>query len=129
MAKVEVKAKTPKTGKEAAILVDLGENATNAISLFGDAVVFSNYLANQKVHIQAGMRRYLDAGKSQDEIQKLFDSYRPGVTMDRVVDPVAALANRLAKLPPEEQIAMIEELRKKAALIAGAQAPGTEDEE
>jgi len=128
MAKVEVKAKTPKTGKEATILVDLGENAVDAIERFGDAVVFSNYIANQKVNVQAGMRRHLDAGKSQAEIQTVYDTYKPGVTMDRVVDPMVTLANRLSKLSEEDQLKAIEELKARVVRGGSIQADAGEDE-
>lgn len=122
---VEVKAKTPKTGKEAAIMVDLGENMQDAADRFGADVIFSNYLANVKIGIQSGIRRYLEAGKSQQEIQQMFSNYKPGVTMDRVVDPIAALARKMAAATPEEQAAMFEELKKKLASAAG----GTSEEE
>jgi len=110
---VEVKAKAPKLEKEAAVMVDLGENVQDAISRFGEEVVFSNYIANVKIGVQSGIRRYLEAGLSQEEIQSKFENYKPGVTMDRVVDPVAAMAAKLSKMSPEERAAAFEELRRK----------------
>jgi len=112
---VEVKAKAPKVEKEATIMVDLGENAEDAIARFGADVVFSNYLANVKIGVQSGIRRYLEAGLDQDAIQGKFDDYKPGVTLDRVVDPVAALANKMAKMTPEEQEEAFTKLRAKIA--------------
>lgn len=116
---VEVTAKVPKLSKEATVLVDLGDNGADAIAKFGDEVVFSNYLANSKVGIQSGIRRCIEAGLNANDIQAKFDSYRPGVTMDRVVDPVAALAAKLSKMTPEEQEAAFAELRAKIAARAG----------
>lgn len=111
----EVTAKAPKIDKEATVIVDLGENVEDAIARFGADVVFSNYLANVKIGVQSGIRRYLDAGLDANAIQAKFDSYKPGVTLDRVVDPVAAMAAKLAKMTPEEQEAALEQLRAKIA--------------
>jgi hypothetical protein len=110
---VEVSAKAPKISKEAKILVDLGENAEDAIARFGAEVVFSNYLANVKIGVQSAIRRYLEAGLDQDAIQAKFENYKPGVTLDRVVDPIAAMAAKLAKMTPEEQEAAFAALRAK----------------
>jgi hypothetical protein len=109
----EVSAKAPKIGKEAKILVDLGETAEDAIARFGAEVVFSNYLANVKIGVQSAIRRYLEAGLDGDAIQAKFENYKPGVTLDRVVDPVAALAAKLAKMTPEEQEEAFAKLRAK----------------
>ncbi len=109
----EVTAKLPKLEKEATVLVDLGENCEDAVARFGAEVVFSNYLANTKVDVQAGIRRYINAGLDQAAIQAKFDNYKPGVTMDRVVDPVAAMAAKMQKMTPEEQEAAFAELRRK----------------
>lgn len=116
---VEVTAKAPKIEKEATIVVDCGENLQDAISRFGEEVVFSNYLANVKISCQSGIRRYLEAGLSQEAIQEKFDGYKPGVTLERVVDPVATLASRFAKMTPEEQAAAFDELKNR---LAGGQA-------
>jgi hypothetical protein len=116
---VEIKAKAPKVDKEAAIMVDLGDNAQDAIDRFGAEVVFSNYLANVKIGVQSGIRRYLEAGLGQDEIQAKFENYKPGVTMDRVVDPVAALANKMKSMTPEEQAALFAQLREKLEAAQG----------
>lgn len=118
---IEVSAKAPKVGKEATIMVDLGDNVQDAIDRFGDEVVFSNYQANVKITVQGGIRRYLESGLSQDEIQAKFDGYKPGVTLERVVDPVAALASKFAKMSPEEQAAAFADLKAKLEAAAGSQ--------
>jgi hypothetical protein len=109
----EVTAKAPKLEKEATVIVDLGENVQDAIARFGEEVVFSNYLANVKIGVQSGIRRYLDAGLDANAIQEKFASFKPGVTMDRVVDPIAAMAAKLSKMTPEEREAAFAQLRAK----------------
>lgn len=112
---VEVKAKAPKIDKEAAVMVDLGDNVQDAITRFGEEVVFSNYIANVKIGVQSGIRRYLEAGLDQDAIQAKFGDFKPGVTLDRVVDPIAALAAKFAKMTPEEQAEAFAKLKEKLA--------------
>ena len=109
----EVSAKAPKVEKEATVIVDLGENAEDAIARFGGDVVFSNYLASVKINVQAAIRRYLEAGLDADAIQAKFENYKPGVTMDRVIDPIAALAAKLQKMTPEEREDAFAKLREK----------------
>jgi hypothetical protein len=109
----EVTAKAPKLDKEATVLVDLGENVEDAIARFGAEVVFSNYLANVKIGVQSAIRRYLEANIAANDIQAKFDTFKPGVTLDRVVDPVASLANKLKTMSPEEQEAIFASLRAK----------------
>lgn len=110
---VEVTAKAPKVEKEATIMVDLGDNVQDAIARFGEDVVFSNYLASVKINVQSAIRRYLEAGLDANAIQAKFENYKPGVTMDRVVDPIAALAAKLAKMTPEEREDAFAKLRAK----------------
>lgn len=111
----EVKARDGKEGKEATIIVDLGDNLTDASTKFGEEVVFSNYLANAKISVQSGIRRYIKAGLDNDAIQAKFDTYKPGVTIDRVVDPIATLAAKLMKMSPEEREVAFASLRAKLA--------------
>ena len=115
MAQVEVTAKDGKDegAKAATVLVDLGENAQDAIERFGADVVFSNYIANVKIGVQAGIRRYLKAGIDPAGIQAKFDNFKPGVTMDRIVDPIAALANKMAAMTQEEREEAFATLRAK----------------
>lgn len=120
---VEVKAKSPKKEREAAVMVDLGENVQDAIDRFGADVVFSNYIANVKIGVQSGIRRYIENDMSDEDIQAKFDTFKPGVTMDRVVDPIAALAKKMAAMSDEERETAFAELRKKIeGQVSGASA-------
>lgn len=109
----EVTARDGKDGRDATVVVDLGENLDDAVARFGAEVVFSNYLANVKIGVQSGIRRYIKAGIDDAAIQAKFDNYKPGVTMDRVVDPIAAMAAKLSKMTPEEREAAFAQLRAK----------------
>jgi len=131
MSDVEIKAKK-KIGdedKEATIYVDLGEDLEQAITKFGEAVVFSNFKASAKITAQAAMRRYLETKKSAEEIVKLMAAWKPGVAIERVSNPVAAFKAKFASMTPEEQIAALADLKKDVKTSGGAaptQGPSTD---
>jgi len=123
MTDVEIKAKK-KIGdedKEATIYVDLGEDLEQAITKFGEAVVFSNFKASAKITAQAAMRRYLEAKKSAEEIVRLMAAWKPGVAIERVSDPVAAFKAKFASMTPEEQIAALADLKKDVKTAGGGE--------
>lgn len=125
MGDVEIKAKK-KIGDEdveATIFADFGESLEDAITKFGEAVVFSNFKASAKITAQAAMRRYLEAKKSAEEIVKLMAAWKPGVAIERVSDPVAAFKAKFAGMTPEEQIAALADLKKDIKTAGGAATP------
>ena len=114
MADVEIKAKK-KIGDEdmeVTVYADMGNDLEDAITKFGEAVVFSNFKAAAKITAQAAMRRYIEAKKSTEEIVKLMAAWKPGVAIERVSDPVAAFKAKFASMSPEEQIAALADLKK-----------------
>lgn len=104
---LEVTAKTG-DGKEATLNFDFGVDLNDAVSKFGEEVVFTNYRKSAKIDLQSVMRRYLKAGK---DINELLDIWKPGVTLERTVDPKAAAKNAFSKMSPEEKKAFIQELK------------------
>ena len=97
-----------KDGKEATVNFDFGTDLETAVDMFGDAVVFSRFRAASKIDLQSVMRRYLDAGK---DCQELLTLWKPGVTLERIVDPKAAAKNAFAKMDAAEKEAFLAELR------------------
>lgn len=123
-----VTAKAPKINKEATISVDLGTDCDDAVARFGKDVVFSNYEANVVIGIQAAIRRYLEKGKTVEEIQTIFNTFKPGVMLTREVDPLAAFARSMEGKSEEEMQKVFEELKAKiAAKSAGQPAEPTEE--
>ncbi len=98
---------------------DFGDNLADAIKKHDDAVVFTNYKANGTVVIQAGIRRELEANKSQTEITAKFKGYKLGTAMDRSIDVQAAFTAKWASMSPEERKAMLVELQAAEKAAAG----------
>lgn len=97
----------------ATIAKDLGEDINDAVKKFGPEVVHSNFKSAAKITAQAAIRRYIEANKTQEEIAILMEPWKPGVAIDRVIDPVAALVGRWDSYSPEEQQAILAKLKTK----------------
>ena len=91
MEKREIKASLPDDGKEAIIIVDYPESLEEAEEAYGAIALLSNAFANWRITLQAGVRRLLKIGKSQEEIQHLMGSAKMGVaTVGAKMDPIEA---------------------------------------
>jgi hypothetical protein len=113
MAVNEIKA-TKKIGdveKEAVIAYDFGGDLDGAVVLFGAEVVYANFVRSSVITAQAAMRRFLEDGKAADEIVAKMSTWKPGVPMERVVDPIAATLSRFQSMSPEDQLALLEKLK------------------
>jgi hypothetical protein len=114
-----ITAKLPKNDPplESKCEYNTGASLQEKVDLFGEKAV--NDLAEDTliIDIQAVMRRAMAAGKTQDEIQELVSSYKPGVSVRIAVDPVKAAAAQFDKMTAEEQQKYIEDLinRQKTA--------------
>jgi len=125
MAKtVEITAKLPKkdgvAGREndkvATISLNcFGETLEEDIKLVGPEVIKSNYEANAIITAQGGVRRDLERGKTQDEIQALMKDYKPGQAVRRGVDVVGGYKAWFAALSPEDKKKEIAKLREMQA--------------
>jgi hypothetical protein len=110
---VEIKA-TYKKGdvtKEFAVAYDFGANLEEAAQKFGADVVYNNFVRSGKITIQAAIRRWAEAGLDEATIAQKVGTLVLGVAAERVVDPVSAIKSRFTNMSPEEQLALIKELR------------------
>jgi hypothetical protein len=113
MAVNEIKA-TKKIGdvdKEAGITFDFGGNLDGAVALFGKEVIYANFVRSSVITAQAAMRRFLEDGKSAEEIVAKMSTWKPGVPMERVVDPIAATLARFQTMTPEAQMELLSKLK------------------
>ena len=111
--KVDVSAKLPakdnRQEMEATVQYDFGDNADEALELFGTDAVYSGFVANAKVTLQSGIRRCLENGRDP---QAFADAWKPGVkTPSIAADPVAAAKAAFSKMSDEERMAFLEQLK------------------
>lgn len=99
--------------KQGSFLFDFGADVNEAISKFGGEVVFSNFKRSAVITAQAAIRRLLEAGKTQAEIEETMKAWAPGVSLERTIDPVKALQNKFATMSKEEQEALIQKLMEQ----------------
>lgn len=102
---IEVPAK--KDDHEATIAFDFGAGLDEMVVKFGGPVVFTNARANMKIGLQSAMRRYLTAGKDCEE---LIEMWKPGMQMERVVDPLAVAKKAYGNMSDDEKAAFIANL-------------------
>lgn len=106
---IEVSAK--KEGfEEVTITFDFGKNLDEMVEKFGAEVTFTNARANMKITLQSIIRRYLAAGKNESEIAALVADWKPGVQLERTVDPVSVARKAMANMDDEAKQAFIQKL-------------------
>lgn len=115
MALTEIKASKKIDGvdKSAAIAYDFGASLSEATDKFGEDVVFTNFKRTATITAQAAMRRMLEGGKTEDQIVQAMAGWKPGVALERTVDPVGALESRWDSMSPEDQDRIIALVKKK----------------
>ena len=110
---MQVTAKCPKISKEATIEYSFGENVQDAISMFGEDVVFNGFKADAVVTLQAAIRRYLEKGQDPSI---LSNEWKPGQKAPSIAaDPKAAALAAFAKMTAEDKQALIEQIRAMSA--------------
>lgn len=93
---------------------DFGENLTDAVAKFGEAVVFSLFKSKAVIQVQDLARNAMVAGKSADEAGKLASSHKLGESTAVTKDPVAVGMKALEGMTAEERAAFINALKAKA---------------
>lgn len=73
-----VTARDPQSGNEATVEIDLGQDLNDAVSKFGEELVFDYYQRQAVVQAQAAIRGRLRADKSKGEIQGEMTQWEPG---------------------------------------------------
>ena len=112
---MEVSAKLGDGSKTAVVDYNFGADLNEATALFTAEVVHSCFVADGKVTIQAGIRRLLNAGKTQAEIEEYFKTYKLGVKATPIAgDPIARMLSKFGTMSPEEQADVLNKLREAA---------------
>jgi hypothetical protein len=111
-----VSAKNGKTADapSASITLKVPENLDEARQMYGDEAILSNALSNWIVTVQAGIRRDIAAGKTQEQIQAHLGGSKMGVSAERTSDPKAAYLAKFQAMTPEEKAAEIKRLQELA---------------
>lgn len=113
---MEIKAKVRDNDRVVAVNYDLGENLKDLVAKFGDESVYSRAKAALVIDIQSIVRKGIDAGKTDAEIQGLVNTWKPGVRLPaEKLTPKERLTRLLAGLSPEERTAFLKEAAGKKA--------------
>lgn len=118
---MEITTRAPKTDRELVVEYDFGSSLQDAISKFGEAVVFSNFQDSAVISLQANVRRMLemkeDKRLSDDEIKAKVAAWKIGVKAVRTSDSKEKLLEKFNKLSAEGKAELIAAI--KASMQAG----------
>lgn len=112
-----ITASAPKklnSDRQVSIVYDFGDDLDAASEKFGSDVVMSNFVSKATITAQAAIRRFIEAGLSDEEIQDKMSSWKPGVALDRTIDPVAALMGKFGNMSADEQAELLAKLQARA---------------
>tara|TARA_R100000808_G_C2149869_1_gene158416 strand:+ start:1454 stop:1795 length:342 start_codon:yes stop_codon:yes gene_type:complete len=109
MANVSIKA--TKNDNTATVDYDFGDDVNAAVELFGADVVFAGFVKSATITAQANMRRHLEAGASDEDIQAKMADWKPGVVTRRTKDPVGAIKKKFGSMDAEAQKELIKHLK------------------
>lgn len=108
---VQVDEEGKPSWQSASVQFDFGDDLNQASEMFGAEVVFSLYKAQAKVAGQALIRAKLKSGLPTDQLQGIFDAWKPGMVMERVsVNPEDAIKAAFASWSPEKQAEFLSKL-------------------
>lgn len=104
MALMKITGKTSDGSFEKTEEYDFGDDLDQMVALFGKDTVYTN--AKQSMVIRA--QSILRSGGT-------LEGWKPGASAARTKDPEAAILANFAKLPPEQQLAIIQKIKERQA--------------
>lgn len=110
MAEIEVKA--TKGEVEKSLMYDFGDDLDDAVAKFGKETVFSAYVAQSKISLQALMRTRIEKGLPLEDLKT---SWKPGVRLAApAVDPLTAAKALFAGMDEAARAAFLQSLQESA---------------
>lgn len=104
--------------RECSMDYDFGDNIKESVDLFGEAPVHSAFVQASIVSLQGLIRSGLDRDEAPASIVARLATWKPGVTMPRMADPVSTLKAQFASgtMTEEDKRAKIADLIAAAGL-------------
>lgn len=104
MAAVEISAKTKDGSFSKSETYDFGDNLDQMVELFGKDTVFNHAKQSMVIAAQGILRR-----------GGTLEGWKPGAGASRAKDPGATILANFAKLPPEQQLAILQKIKERQA--------------
>lgn len=109
--KITTSVSGEKDARSLEIEYNLGSNAAEAATLFGEDVVHGSFVAAAKVQLQGVVRRLMKAGKKDSEVLEFVSAYKLGIKTSRGKSALEKTQDLFGKLSPEEKKELLESLR------------------
>lgn len=110
----EKTVKATKEGRTVETLYDFGDTLDEMTQKFGEEVVRSNAEQSITVNLQSMIRRMIQAGKTDEEIQAKVAEHVPGKGGEKA-DPVEKFKAKWSNLSKEEREKLLDELKQMDA--------------
>ncbi len=114
-AKTKVEQNGEQVVLEGEVTYDFGDDLDDAVSRFGEDVVFGKFRQQAVIDLQSVIRSCLTRSMDEEATQAEIDAWKPGVKRSVTRDPKAALLAAYAKLSPEEREAIKAELEARSS--------------
>jgi len=103
---------------------DFGANLDTATTKFGEETVYSNFVAQAKINLQAFLRRLMqpkegDPVLSDEEIQKKVNEWQPGNKTQVRRSTAEKAAELLSKLSAEDKARLLAALQNGGSFASG----------
>jgi len=93
---------------------DFGGDLEGAIERFGDEVVYNKAKMAIGLDLGSRVRDLLEAGKTQEEVQEVVNTWIPGVTTRTKKSPKEKAKALLAGMSPEDIQALLADMQSEA---------------
>lgn len=115
---MQISAQKKDGSNKVTVNYNIGSTLAELVAQFGEAVVASAAIDSIVIGVQALVRRHAAGtektpGKSQEEIQKIVDGYKPGVGATRK-SPVDKVASLVSQMSAEDRAALLRQLKSGA---------------
>lgn len=107
---MDITAKRKKSGKELSFQFDMPETLEALVERFGAEPIYTHARGSLIVALQGFVRGQLDRDKSEGDIRKAIDEWKPG-NRKPGKSPAERAREAMAKLSPEDRAALLKELR------------------
>ena len=109
---ITAKGKKDEVEHTISVIYDFGEVLEDSVDMFGGALVHAKFKASAKIDGQAKIRRDVGAGKSAEEIQESFLTWKPGMPTERKAkDPVDVLIGKWKDMSEDDRANMLRRLK------------------
>lgn len=114
-----ISTQDPKSGRSFDVEYDFGSTLAEAVTLFGEEVVFSNFKRQGVISLQAIVRTGLKGEASEEEITRRVAAWKPGVVSRSSKSKAEKITDLFGALSEADKIALLQRIQAEIAASKG----------